>query len=253
MAAREEVGGGGGTVQLDVRFLALATDYDRTLAEYGQVEPSTVQALVRLRDSGRRAFLVTGRTVPDLKAVFSRLELFDAVVAENGALVHVPATDEIRELAPAPSPDLLERLRDAGIPIYTGSVIVGTRAEHRIALKAALHDWAGLPTVQVIPNKDSLMILPAGVDKATGLAALLKDYGLDPERVVAIGDAENDLVFLRSCGLGVAVANALPEVKLAAMYVTAAEAGAGVEEVIDGLLADDLESLRWPSALPEAH
>ena len=44
-----------------MRYLALATDYDGTLAEQGRVRPQAVEALVRLRESGRRAVLVTGR------------------------------------------------------------------------------------------------------------------------------------------------------------------------------------------------
>ena len=70
-----------------VRYLALATDYDGTLAEQGTVRPETVAAVERLRKSGRRAVLVTGRELEDLKTVFDRFDLFDLVVSENGALV----------------------------------------------------------------------------------------------------------------------------------------------------------------------
>src|SRR3954454_18479822 len=63
-----------------MRYLALATDYDGTLAEQGRVRQQTVDALVRLRKSGRHAILVTGRELKDLESVFDGLGLFDRVV-----------------------------------------------------------------------------------------------------------------------------------------------------------------------------
>lgn len=77
-----------------MRFLALACDYDRTLATNGQVDATTVTALERLLASGRRLLLVTGRELEDLVAVFPQLDLFDAVIAENGALLYRPSTRE---------------------------------------------------------------------------------------------------------------------------------------------------------------
>src|SRR5438477_811893 len=59
-----------------VRYLALATDYDGTLAADGRVREKTLAALERLRKSGRRTILVTGRELEDLKTVFPRLDLF---------------------------------------------------------------------------------------------------------------------------------------------------------------------------------
>ena len=74
--------------------------------------------------------------------------------------------------------------------------------------------------LEIIFNKGAVMILPSGINKATGLAAALKDLGLSPHNVIGVGDAQNDHAFLRMVGHGVAVANALPEVKDTADYVT---------------------------------
>jgi hypothetical protein len=65
----------------------------------------------------------------------------------------------------------------------------------------------------VIFNKDAVMVLPSGVNKATGLWAALDAMRLSPHNVVGVGDAENDQAFLRLCECSVAVANALPTVK----------------------------------------
>jgi hydroxymethylpyrimidine pyrophosphatase-like HAD family hydrolase len=94
--------------------------------------------------------------------------------------------------------------------------------------------------LQVILNKGSVMVLPASVDKASGLRAALDELALSPDAVVGIGDAENDQAFLALCGCGVAVANALDSLKVGAKHVTRGEAGAGVREIIDSLISTDL-------------
>ena len=81
------------------------------------------------------------------------------------------------------------------------------------------------------------MILPPGVDKASGLAIALRELSLPASSVVGVGDAENDIVFLSACGQAVAVGNALPQVKAVADHVTGSARGRGVEELIGGILA----------------
>jgi hydroxymethylpyrimidine pyrophosphatase-like HAD family hydrolase len=96
---------------------------------------------------------------------------------------------------------------------------------------------------QVIFNKGAVMILPSGMNKATGLAAALDELGLSPHNCVAIGDAENDHAFLGRAECGVAVANALLSLKKAADLVTNGDHGAGVRELIERILASDLVEL----------
>ena len=84
------------------------------------------------------------------------------------------------------------------------------------------------------------MILPSGVNKATGLRAALDELGLSRHNTVGVGDAENDHAFLSTCGCAVAVAGALPALREKADLVTQGDAGAGVEELCARLLADDL-------------
>ena len=85
-----------------MQFIVLATDYDGTLACDGRVDRETIEALNRLRASGRKLLLVTGRHLPDLQSVFPQLELFERVVAENGGLLYRPATREEKLLAKLP-------------------------------------------------------------------------------------------------------------------------------------------------------
>src|ERR1700722_3881213 len=122
-----------------MRYLALATDYDGTLAHDGQVDDATLAALSRLRESGRRLLLVTGRELPELQSVFARVDLFDRVVAENGALLYRPGTKEEKILAPAPPPAFLEELQRRGVrPVSVGRVIVATWEPHQAAVLDAI-------------------------------------------------------------------------------------------------------------------
>src|SRR3954469_13421624 len=108
-------------------FVALATDYDGTLAEDGRVAEETVAALRSFKQSGRKLILVTGRELPDLRRVFSHLDLFDAAVVENGAVLVDPATGDEIPLGEEPPPLFVEELRRRKVtPLSVGRSIVAT-------------------------------------------------------------------------------------------------------------------------------
>ena len=225
-------------------YLALASDYDGTLAENGVVSESTLAAIGRLKESGRRFILVTGRELPDLKRVFPRLDICDVVVAENGALLYLPASEEERPISPAPPPEFVGRLQERGVtPLSVGHSIVATWEPHQDVVLETIKEL-GLE-LEIIFNKGAVMVLPSGINKATGLDAGIKELMLSPHNVVGVGDAENDHAFLRACGFSVAVANALPAVAETADLVTSGARGAGVEELID-LILDDEKCLEFP-------
>ncbi|MFC4062237.1 HAD-IIB family hydrolase [Planomonospora corallina] len=230
-----------------MRYHALASDYDETLATGGRVTGETLEALERLVRSGRRLILVTGRELEDLKRVFDRLDLFERVVAENGAVLYRPEDQTCTPLAEPPPERFAERLRERGVdPLSVGSVIVATREPHGDTVLHAIRDL-GLE-MQVVFNKGAVMALPSGVNKASGLAAALAELGVSARSTVGIGDAENDHAFLVSCECAAAVANALPAVKEHCDLVTGQDRGAGVGELIDRMIEDDLAG-----ADPERH
>jgi HAD superfamily hydrolase (TIGR01484 family) len=222
-----------------MRYLALACDYDGTLAHRGEVAEPTISALTYLRSSGRKLLLVTGRRLDDLARIFPRLELFDRVVVENGALLYRPQTREELALSEPPPEALVAALQAAGVaPLAVGRTILATWTPHEATVLEAIRAL-GLEQ-QVIFNKGAVMVLPSGVNKATGLHAALAELGLSTRNVVGVGDAENDHAFLSACECGVAVANALPMLKERADLVTAGDHGAGVVELVTRLLEDDL-------------
>lgn len=218
-----------------MQFSALASDYDGTLTANGRVRAGVLEALQRARNSGWKLILVTGRELSPLLAVFPGVGVFDRVVAENGALLYHPGTGEQRPLGPAPSEELVAGLKRRGVVVSVGQCVVATLTTREAAVRETIREM-GLD-LQVIHNKESIMILPRGIDKSTGLRAVLTELQLDPSQVVGIGDAENDFAFLGECGLSVAVSNAIPQLKQQVQVVTKGEYGNGVVEVLNRLLA----------------
>jgi len=226
---------------MDMNYEALACDYDGTLAHNGTVDVETTTALRGFRDSGRKLLLVTGRTVGDLLGIYNDLELFDRVVAENGGVLFRPATGDYLDLCAPPPAKFVAALRENRVqPLELGRIIIATHEPQQIRVLELIREL-GLE-LQVIFNKGAVMVLPTGVNKATGLKRGLQELKLLPEKVVAIGDAENDHAFFDYCGFSAAVANALPAVREHADMVTDAGHGAGVVELIQALIAGTLKS-----------
>lgn len=224
-----------------MRYHILATDFDGTLAHDGQVATTTISAIQRLADSGRKVVLVTGREMPSLKAIFAELKLFHWIVAENGGLLYEPSTEkEILLGVPAP-PSFVETLLQRGVGgISVGRCVVATWSPHENVVLDTIRDL-GLE-LHVVFNKGAVMILPPGINKASGLERALLEMGLSSRNTVGVGDAENDHAFLKVCEFSAATANALPALKKVVDLVLKKDHGAGVVELIDHLIESDLRT-----------
>ncbi|MES2731404.1 MAG: HAD family hydrolase, partial [Bacteroidota bacterium] len=227
-----------------MRYHALATDYDGTLAHDGKVASHILDALKRLKASGRKLILVTGRELDELKSIFPEINLFDRVVAENGALLYRPATLEEKLLGEPPPAAFVESLKRKGVaPMSVGRVIIATWEPHQHAVLESIKELS--LERQVIFNKGAVMVLPSGINKAKGLEAALEELCLSLHNVVAVGDAENDNAMLEASECAVAVSNALPRLKENADWVTHADHGDGVVELIERLLENDLSQVKF--------
>jgi len=221
-----------------MRYRVFATDYDGTIATHGGVSQATVAMLQKLKATHRILVLVTGRELKDLEKVFPAYKIFDYIVAENGALIHYTANGKEELLGQKPPQSFVESLQQKGVaPISVGKVIVATWEPHEKKVLEAIKA-AGLEH-QVIFNKGAVMVLPPGINKATGLQALLKTIHLSIHNTIAVGDAENDGAMLQVAEYAVAVQNALPALKQRADYVTNASHGEGVEELIGKIIENE--------------
>jgi hydroxymethylpyrimidine pyrophosphatase-like HAD family hydrolase len=226
-----------------MRYLVLVTDYDGTIATGGKADESALLAIERLRMSGRRAILLTGRRVDDLLAVCPHLRLFDYVVAENGAVVYEPRTREQTLFGKPPPAEFLLRLKElTDNSVEAGNVVVSTWLPHHAAALQVIQEM-GLE-LQLVFNREAVMVLPSGVNKASGMDYALRKLGFSAHEAVGIGDAENDHSFLQRCECAVAVANAVPSIRELAAFTTKGEAGRGVEELIEELIANDLSRMQ---------
>jgi HAD superfamily hydrolase (TIGR01484 family) len=225
-----------------MRYRCLICDYDGTIAKDGHCAPSTIEAIGRVHASGRKLILATGRQLSELQEALPECAVFDRIVVENGAVLYRPASRESKVLTSPPLSQFVDELRRRGVqPLSLGQCIVATWRPFESTVLEVIREM-GLE-LQIILNKDAVMVLPSGVDKASGLRVALKDLQLSPRDTVGVGDAENDGAFLDMCACSVAVANALPALKERADLVTNGSNGAGVEELIEKLLSEDLASV----------
>ena len=225
-----------------MRFRLLACDYDRTIATDGVVAEPVRAALRSVRDTGRLLVLVTGRNMEELLDVFTDLRSFDRLVVENGALMLDPERDVERMLCAPVSGTLLSELRRRGIgPLIVGRSVISTPIENEEAVRATAAAL-GLQ-LALVPNVDSLMIMPAGCGKAEGLEAAAAELSVPLAESVAVGDGENDVALIDCAGVGVAVARAVPELKEHADIVLRVPGPDGIVELCRSLAERDLADL----------
>ena len=154
-------------------FRAVALDLDGTLAVGDKVSDEILATLDETR-SDRAVLLVTGRVRTDLDKVFPGLAShFDAVLTENGAVL---STSKGSRLLYEPVDVEVDNvLADRGVTAARGEVLLAIDSRDGVVASQVIADL-GLDC-QVIHNRGSAMILPAGVTKAAGLLAALDVLG----------------------------------------------------------------------------
>jgi hydroxymethylpyrimidine pyrophosphatase-like HAD family hydrolase len=231
-----------------MRHRVLACDFDGTLATDGVCSDQTVEALERVAAAGIRLVLVTGRTREELADVFDPGTLFEAIVVENGAVVIDVATGKEELLAPRIPTRLVAEFERTGVtPLVIGRVLCSTAWSQQAKLSAAIAKVGA--DRQVVRNRDSAMVLPAGISKRTGLEAALRDLGESASATVAVGDGENDVSLFAVAGVSVAVANAVDALKARADVVLSEPNGRGIQALAAAIVAGDLGVLTALSPL----
>lgn len=166
-----------------MRYVCLTCDFDGTLAHDGQVASSTLQALEKVRASGRKLILATGRELDDLLTVFPDVSLFDRAVAENGGVLYRPSSGQHAVLAEPPAKKFIDELSRHGVqPLSVGRCVVATWHPNETVVLDVIRAMS--LELQIIFNKNAVMILPSGVNKGTGLQKALDELQLSPHTVV---------------------------------------------------------------------
>lgn len=185
-----------------MKFSVLAVDYDGTIAHRGIIHPEARAAIEEAQARGIVVVLVTGRILSDLRTAAGDLSCFDAVVAENGAVLSFPS-GRTRLLGRPPSSPLMEELHKLKVDFAVGECVLEAEASssHRILEAIRTRE---VPYVLAF-NRSRVMVLPEGISKATGLREALNTLRLSLHNCIAIGDAANDFQLLDACEIGVAV------------------------------------------------
>ena len=154
-----------------MKLSVLALDYDGTIARNDRLDPAVREAIAYARRRKVIVLLVTGRILDELRRVAGRLDFVDGIVAENGAVLHIPASNHTTGLAPPLPRTFLTRLEERGVPFAAGQCLVDADAGSAHAMLDVIRE-SELPMVLLF-NRSRVMALPQGVSKATGLAAAL--------------------------------------------------------------------------------
>ncbi|HVP23419.1 MAG TPA: HAD family hydrolase [Conexivisphaerales archaeon] len=213
---------------------ALVIDFDRTLtdAELELYKPALRTLRMLQEEKGAKVIIATGRPLPFMRGLEGELSFVDAVVAENGAMVWLPRQGRVELLAEENGAK--EALRSSGLPFEEGEAIVSVKKtlENRV-LKLIIERKLD---VDLQYNRDSLMLLPKGVDKVTGVRMALQLLGTDGGELICIGDGENDLALFALGTLKVATENAVQSLKDEADVVCVGAYAEGVDRFLRSLL-----------------
>jgi hydroxymethylpyrimidine pyrophosphatase-like HAD family hydrolase len=218
-----------------MKISVLALDYDGTIARNDELDPAVRDAIATARTAGITVLLATGRSLSELRRVAGELHFVDAVVAENGAVVHFPEAGYTSLLAPPIPPEFVAELRRRGVPCQPGQCLVDAHANDAARILDVIRALEA-PLVLLF-NRSRVMTLPQGVSKATGLHAALDMIRASARNTVAIGDAENDHELLRLSELGAAVDWGSAQLKAAADVVVAGKGPPAVADYIRSLAA----------------
>lgn len=199
-----------------MKLCVLALDYDGTIARDGRAHPAVVTSIREARSRGLTVVLVTGRRLPELRRALAEDDLFDAIVAENGAVLAF-SNGRTRVLGQPPSRELLGDLCARQIECAFGECVIEADAGAAPQILDAIRKLE-LPLMLAF-NRSRVMVLPQGINKATGLREALNTMRLSLHNCIAIGDAENDCVLLEACEIGVAVGWGSPALQKLADHV----------------------------------
>ncbi|MEZ5383030.1 MAG: Cof-type HAD-IIB family hydrolase [Microthrixaceae bacterium] len=251
----------------------MASDLDGTLLTSDRlVTDRTVAAVERVRAAGARFVVVTGRPVRWLTSVVERLGDDEVMIAQNGAVVWHPATNEVlashpleldlitslvaqlaeddpelgwaveRPLDYARTPNFATLLSDDGVEVAPIEALLD-RPLTKLLARAERFDPRRFERIRALvgdaaevshSGNDALIEIAApGVHKAATLATLATDWGVAAEDVIAFGDQVNDEQMLAWAGRGVAMGNAAPHVRRMADEVTGTNDEGGVARVLE--------------------
>lgn len=252
---------------IDIKMVV--TDLDGTLLKDDKsISTYTQNVIKQLRNSGILFVVATARPIRAVKEFLPWVN-YDAAIFHNGAVVMDHETllknlgiknprkivnsilaDNPNYKIAVESNDVMYSNFNAG-EIWPGIDYIKTsdfkELEHTYAEKVIVdaHSMEELDKLMkyiaddmyLLPSENRIITIHnIQSTKMNGIKTLAERYGIFPSQIVAFGDDYNDIDMLSSCGIGVAVENALPEVKKAAKEITESNEQDGVAKWLERFL-----------------
>ena len=239
---------------------ALFFDIDGTLVSFKthEIPSSTIFALTQAKANGSRVYIATGRPPVIITNLGAIEHLIDGYITTNGALCYVG--DELVCCQPIPKEDVMTCVEDSKEKGYSVIIVgrkdvavldpkgdVDRIFRQMLAVKN-LDQASPLETVlqqdilQLTPffpadyepellarmsqcvsgrwHPEFTDITANGAGKGKGILAIARHEGFDPKHTMAFGDGGNDTSMILQAGIGIAMGNAIDELKQQADYVT---------------------------------
>lgn len=247
---------------------AVFFDIDGTLLSHrlGDVPASARRAVEALRAKGIRCLIASGRHREEIRRLPVEPMRFDGYLTLNGQLC-MDADGEIFSAEPITGL-AKERIlqvfhsKEAAVMLVEKDTMYLNMVNGRVRKAQAdisspippLGSYTGNPIYQAVAyvtsgeeaafsrllpgcvitrwNPGGIDIIQASGGKEAGIRAYLEKTGIPREQTMAFGDAQNDLQMLSYVGIGIAMGNAVPEVKAQADYVTASVEEDGIEKAL---------------------
>jgi hydroxymethylpyrimidine pyrophosphatase-like HAD family hydrolase len=213
----------------------LALDFDGTITVDENIHADVAAAVQEARAAGWFVVLVTGRILREVEARIGDPLPFDAIVAENGAVLKVPGLRSPVTLSREVDRRFLAELRRYAIRHRVGLCLVEAWADDAPQIGEIIRGLQ-LP-LGITFNLGRLMVLPHGVSKGSGLQEALWRLRASVHNAIAIGNAENDHPLLEACEVGAAVAWGSETLRRSADEVVPGEGPVAVARYIRGILA----------------
>ncbi|MBQ8897416.1 MAG: HAD family hydrolase [Clostridia bacterium] len=249
-----------------MRVQAIVTDLDRTLLRTDKsISGYTLRVWEKCRKRGIKLFAASARPIRDVLE-FGRKVHFDGVAATNGAVVAFEGEKLECGMGRAECEAVLEKLAELGDVFISLETDVGLFSNRDIPQwKPTVYGCfpklpEGVLPYKIIASSDNpvlyadpgrfltegvyhtvadgklLQVMSQNATKWKGVEQMLSRYGIPPENTVYFGDDNDDIEPIKNCGLGVAVANAIPEVLSVADRVAPSNDSDGVALFLEGLI-----------------
>lgn len=218
----------------------LVTDIDGTITDpKRRIHLGAINAIRDLVDKGTPVVLASGNTSCFLDAISKMIGTSGVYIGENGGIIRSGYGHDLILLGDGEPPRrafdyLVHVFNDRGVVLEPYSIpyrfvdVAFARTVPVPDVREILQDHP----VEVLDTGFAIHLHPPGVSKGEAFSHLATLMGLTTSDFLAVGDAENDIDLLTRAGIGIAVANAHPDLARSADRVTEKEYGDGFVQAV---------------------